>query len=185
MRWRWSHRSVGIAVTLSKPAAHTDGVPADSHEVGYAPGDSQSDAEGTESRTLIEPINGGADSFSGTDSSRTDSDAIRGDESVAVTDPRGDHHDPDSDCSPESVDCHPVGDYQPIADCKPVAVLVRGGRACRNRRRFLGLVGAGGSIDCSRDSDAPSRAETPSTSLEGRFCDGRARGGVVCPRARP
>ena len=137
MRWRWSHRSVGIAVTLSKPAAHGDGVPADSHEVGYAPGHSQSDAEGTESRTLIEPANRGADTRARTDThsrtdtrSRTDSDAIGGDESLAVTDPRGDHHDPDSDCSPESVDCHPVGDYQPIAECKPVAFLVRGRRAC-------------------------------------------------------
>ena len=94
--------------------------------------------------------------------SRTDSDAIGDEESLAVTDPRGDHHDPDSHCSPESVDCHPVGDYQPIAECQPVAVgrLVRGGRACRNKRRFLVLVGAGGSIACSRDSDAPSRAGT-------------------------
>ncbi len=99
--------------------------------------------------------------------SRTDSDAIGDGESLAVTDPRGDHHDPDSHCSPESVDCHPVGDDQPIAERKPVAVLVRGERASRNQRRFLVLVGAGGSIACSRDSDAPSRAGTPSTSLEG------------------
>ena len=74
---------------------------------------------------------------------RTDSDAIGDDESLAVTDPRGDHHDPDSHCSPESVDCHPVGDCQPIAECKPVAVLFRGGRACRDKRSFLVLVGAG------------------------------------------
>ena len=168
MRWRWEHRGAGIAITLSQPAAHADGVPADPHEVGYAPGDSQSDAEGTESRTLIEPASRGADTHAGTDThTRTDSDAIGGDESLAVTDPRGDHHDPDSHCSPESVDCHPVGDYQPIAECKPVAVLVRGGRDCRNQRSFLVLVGAGGFVACSRDSDAPSRAETPSTSLEG------------------
>ena len=61
MRWRWEHRGAGIAITLSKPTAHADGVPADPHEVGYAPGDSQSNAERTESRTLIEPANGGAD----------------------------------------------------------------------------------------------------------------------------
>ena len=105
--------------------------------------------------------------------SRTDADAIGDEESLAVADPRGDHHDPDSHCSAESIDCHPVGDYQPIADCQPVAdrqpvaVLVRGGRVCRNRRSFLVLVGAGGSIACSRGSDSPSRAGTPSTSLEG------------------
>ena len=168
MRWRWEHRGAGIAVTLSQPTAHADGVPADPHEVGYAPGDSQSNAEETESRTLIEPAIRGADTRP-----RTDTDAIGDEESLAVTDSRGDHHDPDSHCSPESVDCHPVRDYQPIAeckpvaDCKPVAVLVCGGRACRNERRFLALVGAGGSIASSRDSDAPSRAGTPSTSLEG------------------
>src|SRR5215207_3587869 len=67
MRWRWSHRGFGIAITLSKPAAHADGVPAHSHEVGYAPGDSQSYAEGTEYRTLIEPTNRGADTCSRTD----------------------------------------------------------------------------------------------------------------------
>ena len=117
MRWRWEHRGAGIAVTLSKPTAHADGVPADSHEVGYAPGDSQSDAEGTESRTLIEPAIRGADTHPRTDTpSRTDSDAIGGEESLAVTDPRGDHHDPDRHCSPESVDCHPVGDDQPVAE---------------------------------------------------------------------
>ena len=54
-----------------------------------------------------------------------------------------------------------------LADCKPVAVLVRGGRVCRNQRSFLVLVGAGGFIACSRGSDAPSGAGTPSTSLEG------------------
>ena len=110
MRRRWEHRGAGIAITLSKPTAHADGVPADPHEVGYAPGDSQSDADETESRTLIEPANRGADSRS-----RTDTDAIGDEESLAVTDPRGDHHDPDSHCSAESIDCHPVGDYQPIA----------------------------------------------------------------------
>jgi len=31
---------VGRAITLSKPTAHTDGVPADLHQVGSAPGDS-------------------------------------------------------------------------------------------------------------------------------------------------
>ena len=145
-----------------------DGVPADPHEVGYAPGDSQSDAEGTESRSLIEPASRGTDTHAGTDThTGTDSDAIGGDESLAVTDPRGDHDDPDSHRSAESVDCHPVGDDQRIAECQPVAVLVRGGGVCRNRRRFLVLVGAGGFIACSRDSDAPSRAETPSTGLEG------------------
>ena len=168
MRWRWEHRGVGIALTLSKPTAHADGVRADPHDVGYAPGDSQSDAEGTESRTLIEPAVRGADPRPRTDThSRTDSDAVGDEESLAVTDSRGDHHDPDSHCSPESVDCHPVRDYQRIAECKPVAVLVRGGRACRDERSFLALVGAGRLIACSRDSDAPSRAGTPSTSLEG------------------
>jgi hypothetical protein len=88
LRWRWEHRGAGIAITLSKPAAHADGDSADSIEVGYAPGRSQSDAEGPESRTLIEPANGGADSFSGTDSSRTDSDAIGDQQSLPVTDPR-------------------------------------------------------------------------------------------------
>ena len=162
MRRRWEHRGAGIAITLSKPTADADGVPADPHEVGCAPGDSQSNADETESRTLIEPANRGADT-----PSRTDTDAIGDEESLAVTDPRGDHHDPDSHCSAESVDCHPVGDYQPIANCKPVAVLVRGGRVRRNRRSFLVLVGAGGFVACSRGSDAPSRAGTPSTSLEG------------------
>jgi hypothetical protein len=163
MRRRWEHRGAGIAITLSKRTAHADGVRADLHEVGSAPGDSQSDADETESRTLIEPANRGADT-----PSRTDIDAIGDEESLAVTNPRGDHyHDPDSHCSAESVDYYPVGDYQPIADCKPVAVLVRCGRVCRNKRSFLVLVGAGGFVACSRGSDSPSRAGTPSTSLEG------------------
>ena len=55
----------------------------------------------------------------------------------------------------------------PVADCKPVAVLVRGGRVCRNKRSFLVLVGTGGFVACRRGSDAPSRAGTPSTGLEG------------------
>jgi len=159
---RWEHRGSGIAITLSKPTAHADGVSADHHEVGCAPGDPQSDADEAESGTLIEPANRGADCLS-----RTDIDAIGDEESLAVADPRGDHHDPDSHCSAESVDCHPVGDYQPIADCEPVAVLVRCGRACRNRRSLLDLVGAGGFIACSRGSDSAARAGTPSTSLEG------------------
>jgi hypothetical protein len=185
MRWRWEHRGVGTAITLSKPTTDTDSVPADPHEVGSAPGDSQSNADETESRTLIEPANRGADT-----PPRVDSDAIGDEESFAVTDPRGDHPDPDSHCHAESLDCHPVGDdqpnadCQPIADCKPVAVLVRGGRVCRNKRSFLDLVGTGGFVACRRGSNAPSRAGTPSTNLEGRFCNGRTRGGVVCPRAR-
>ena len=162
MRRRWHHRGVGSAITLSKPTAHADGVPADPHEVGCTPGNSQSNADETESRTLVEPANRGADT-----PSRTDIDAIGDEESLAVTDPQGDHRDPDSDCSAESVDCHSVGDYQRVADCKPIAVLIRGRRVCRNKRSFLVLVGAGGFIACSRDSDAPSRAGTPSTSLEG------------------
>ena len=168
MRRRWEHRGAGIAITLSKPSPHARGVPADPYEVGSAPGDFQSDAYEAESRTLIEPANRGAVSRS-----RTDADDIGDDESIAVADPRGDHHDPDGHCSAESIDCHQVGDYQPIADCQPiadrqpVAVLVRGGRVCRNRRSFLVLVGAGGFAACGRGSDAPSRAGTPSTSLEG------------------
>ena len=168
MRRRWEHRGAGIPFTLSKPTAHADGFPADPHEVGSAPGDSQSNADETESSTLIEPANRGADT-----PSRIDNDAIGDEESLEVTDPRGDHRDPDSHCNAESVDCHPVGDYQPIADCqpvadcKPVAVLVRGGRVCRNKRSFLVLVGAGGFVACRRGSDAPPRAGTPSTSLEG------------------
>jgi len=34
MRWRWEHRSAGIAITLSKPTAYADGVPTDPHKVG-------------------------------------------------------------------------------------------------------------------------------------------------------
>jgi hypothetical protein len=168
MRRRREHRGGGIAITLSKPTAHADGISADPHEVGCAPGDPQSDADETECGTLTEPANTGADR-----PSRTDTDAIVNQESLAVTDPRGDHHDPDSHCSAESVDCHPVGDYQPIAnckpiaDCQPIAVPVRGERVCRNRRSFLVLVGAGGFIACSRGSDSAFRAGTPSTSLEG------------------
>ena len=149
------------AITLSKPTAHADGVPADPHEVGPAPGDSKFNADETESRNLLEPANRGTDTPSRTQT------PIGNEESLAVTDPRGDHRDRDSHVSAESVDCHPVGDYQPIADCeKPVAVLVRGGRVCQNRRSFLVLVGAGGFIACCRGSDSPSRAGTPSTSLE-------------------
>jgi hypothetical protein len=168
MRWRWEHRRAGIAITLSEPTTHADGVHADRHEVGSAPGDSQSDADETESCTLIESANRGVDIRS-----RTDTDAIGDEESLAVADPRGDHHDSDGHCSAESVDGYPVGDhqpiadYQPIADRQPVAVLIRSGRVCRDRRNFLVLVGAGGFIACSRDSDSPSRAGTPSTSLEG------------------
>ena len=121
-------------ITLS-PIAHADGVPADLHEIGSAPGDSQSIADETEPRILIEPANRGAESLS-----KTDIDAIGDEESLAVTDPRGAHHYPDSDCSAESVDCHPVGDDQPIADCKPVAVLVPGWRVWR-RAHTPGLGG--------------------------------------------
>ena len=168
MRRRGEHRGAGIAITLSKRTAHANGLRAYPHEVGCSPGDSQSNSDETESRTLIEQANRGADT-----PSRTDTDAIGDEESLAVTDPRGDHHDPDSYCSAESTDGHPLGDYQPIADyqhfadCKPVAVLVRSGRVCRNKRSFLVLVGTGGSIACSRGSDPPSRAGTPSTCLEG------------------
>jgi hypothetical protein len=118
MRWRWQHRGIGSAITLSKPTAHTDCVPADHHQVGSAHGDSQSNADETESRTLIEPTNRGADS-----PSRTDVGAIGDGESLAVTDPRADHHDPDPDshCCAEPVDCNPVGDHQPIVDGKPIA----------------------------------------------------------------
>ena len=134
MRRRGDHRGIGIAVTLNKRTTHADGVPADPHEIGRtsrdshtrqvacASGDSESDADETQSCTLVKPANRGADT-----PSRTDTDAIGDEESLAVTDPRGDHHDPDSDCSAESVDCYAVGDYQPIADCQPIAVLVRGG----------------------------------------------------------
>jgi hypothetical protein len=182
MRRRREHRGAGVAITLSKPTAHANRVPADAHEVGCAPGDPQSDADETEFRTLIEPANRGV-----VGPSQTDIGAIGDGESLAVTDPRRDHHDrdPDGHCRSEYVDCHPVSDYQPIADCKPVALFVAGGRACRNKRKFLALVGAGGFVACRRGSDSPSRAGTPSTSLEGRFCNGRARGDVVCPRARP
>lgn len=122
MRWRWEHRGASIAITLSKPTTHADGVPADSNEVGSAPGDSQSDADETEPRTLIESANREADIRS-----RTDADATGDEESLAVADRRGDHDDPDSHCSPESVDCHPVGHYQRIAECESVAVPVGGG----------------------------------------------------------
>ena len=81
---RWEHRRAGIAITLSKPTAHADGVSADHHEVGCAPGDPQSDADEAESGTLIEPANRGADCLS-----RTDIDAIGDEESLAVADPRG------------------------------------------------------------------------------------------------
>lgn len=83
------------------------------HQVGSAHGDSQSNADEAESRTHIEPTNRGGDSLS-----RTDVDAISDGESLAVTDPRADHRDPDPDshCCTEPVDCHPVGDHQPIAD---------------------------------------------------------------------
>ena len=57
LRRRWPHRGAGIAIALSKPAAHADGVSADPHEVGCAPSDSQSNADETESRTLIKPAN--------------------------------------------------------------------------------------------------------------------------------
>jgi hypothetical protein len=61
VRRRWEHRGAGTAVTLSKSTAYADGAPADPHEVGSAPGDSQSNADEAESSTLIEPANRGAD----------------------------------------------------------------------------------------------------------------------------
>jgi hypothetical protein len=179
MRQRWEHRGSGIAITLSQPTANTDGVTADPHQVGSATGDSQSDADETESRILIEPADRAAET-----PSRTDTDAIGDEESLAAADPRRDHHDPDSHCGAECVDHHPDGECQPIADCQPIALVDRRGRVCRNKRSFLVLVGAGGFVACSRGSDTPSRAGTASTSLEGRFCNGRARSGVVCTRAR-
>lgn len=106
MRRRWERRGARTAITLSKPTAHADGVPADPYEVGSAPGDSQSNADETESRTLSEPANREVDT-----PSRTDTNAIGDEESLAVTDPRGDHHDSDCYGSPESVDGHPIGDY--------------------------------------------------------------------------
>src|SRR6476659_4759353 len=122
MRRRWEHRGPGIAITLSKPTAHSYGLHADPHEVGCAPGDSQSNADEAESRTLVERANTGADTSTG-----TNTDAIGDEESVAAADPRRDHHDPDSHCCAESVDHHPDGDYQPIADCQPIAVVIRRG----------------------------------------------------------
>ena len=139
MRRRWQYRRVGSAITLSKPTADTDGVPAGPDEVGWvsrdshsykvacAHGSSQSDAHETDSGTPIKRANRRADIRS-----RTDIGAIGNKESLEVTNPRGEQHDPDRDCSTESVDRHPVGDRQriadrkPIADCKPVAVPICG-----------------------------------------------------------
>ena len=73
MRRRWDHRGAGIAIALGKPIAHADGVLADLHEVGSPPGDSQSDADETESRILIGPAAREADT-----PSRTDTDATGG-----------------------------------------------------------------------------------------------------------
>jgi hypothetical protein len=168
MRQRWEHRGSGIAITLSQPTADTDGVTADPHQVGSATGDSQSDADETESRILIEPADRAAET-----PSRTDTDAIGDEESLAAADPRRDHHDPDSHCGAECVDhhpdgeCQPIADWQPIADCQPIALVDRRGRVCRNKRSFLVLVGAGGFVACSRGSDSPSHAGTPSARLEG------------------
>ena len=185
MRWRWEYRGVGIAVTLSKPTAHADGVPADPHDVGYAPGDSQSDAEGTESRTLIEPAIRGADRPRTDTRSRTDSDAIGDEESLAVTDPveTTTTQTVTAAPSPSTVTRSVTISASPSASPSPSSSAA--GEPAETERRFLALVGAGRFIACCRDSDAPSRAGTPSTSLEGGFCNGRARGGVVCPRARP
>jgi hypothetical protein len=160
MRRRWDYRGVGSAITHSKPTAYANGVPADRHEVGCALGDSQSDADETESGTLVEPANRRADRPSRIG-------AIGDQDCLTVTSPYGVHRDPDSDRSTEFVHCHPVGDCQRIADCQPVAVLISGRRACRNKLGFLVLVGACGCIACSRDSNTPSRAGTPSTSLVG------------------
>jgi hypothetical protein len=63
MHWRRKHRGAGIAITLSKSTAHTDGFSADALEVGYAPGGSQSNARKIESRTYVEPANRGAHTF--------------------------------------------------------------------------------------------------------------------------
>jgi hypothetical protein len=57
MRWWWQHRGIGSAITLSKPTAYADGVRADRHQVGSAPGGSQSNSNETEPRTLIERAN--------------------------------------------------------------------------------------------------------------------------------
>jgi hypothetical protein len=168
LRRRWDHRRSGITITFSKPTAHANGVPADPHQVGCAPGDSQSDADETESRTFIEPANRGADT-----PSRINTDTLGDEGSLAAADPRGDHHDPDSHCSAEPVDrhsdgdCQPIADGRPIADCQPIAFRLGGGRVCRYRHSFLVLVGAGGFVTCGRGSDSPSRAGAPSTTLEG------------------
>src|SRR5829696_8555273 len=99
MRRRWQYRRVGSAFPLSKPTAHADSVPADPHEVGRALSESQSSADETESRTLVEPANTGAGRPSRTD--------IGDAESLPVTNPRGDHRDrdPDSDCQGPDRDC--------------------------------------------------------------------------------
>ena len=166
MRRRWDYRGIGSTITLSNPTAHADGVPTGPHEVGWvcrgfhlhqvacALGKSQPDADETKSGTL----NRGADILS-----RTVGDK----ESLAVTNPGRDHNDPDCYCRTESINCHPVADYQPFPDCQPVAVLVPGERGSGNRRRLVVLVGTGGFVACSRDSDSPSRASAPSTSLDG------------------
>jgi hypothetical protein len=139
MRQRWEHRGSGIAITLSQPTADTDGVTADPHQVGSATGDSQSDADETESRILIEPADRGAET-----PSRTDTDAIGDEESLAAADPRRDHHDPDSHCGAESVDHHPDGecqsiaDWQPIADCQPIAIVAAGESAETAQFRLCG-----------------------------------------------
>ena len=71
MRRRWKHRGAGTAISLSKPTAHADAVPADPDEVGSAPGDPPSNADEAESRTLIDPANRGVNT-----SSRIDTDAV-------------------------------------------------------------------------------------------------------------
>ena len=162
MRRRWDHRGVGSAITLRKPSAHADGVPAGPHEVAYTPGNSQSDADETESGTLVEPANRGVDSPSTGRHRRHRRPRIPRGHQSARRPPR-----PRQYFSTESVDCHTVGDCQRVADSQPIAVLICGRRICRNKRGFLALVGAGGLIACSRDRDSPSRAGTQATSLDG------------------
>jgi hypothetical protein len=82
MRGRRDHRAASIAIRLSRPTAHADGVPADAHQVGCAPRDSQFDAHETESCALIEPANRRADT-----PSRIDAETIGDEGSLAVTDP--------------------------------------------------------------------------------------------------
>ena len=182
VRRRWDHRGAGIAITFSKPAAHADGVtcrlPRGRRRALRFPVQHRRNRV----RTLIKPANRGADT-----PSRADTDAI-GDEEPSRSPIREETTTtrPDRHCSPESVDCHPVGDYQPVADCKPIPPSSSAGASLPKRAAVSWFWWALAGLLLAAAVATPLLVRAHRRRVwNADFATAGQGGGVVCPRARP